>query len=276
MSLIPAVTSAAEPPGINRFLYALGQVESGGNYYARNSTSGAYGKYQIIPSSWRAWAKAILGSANAPKTPANQETVARSKIHFAFHKVGSWRVVAYWWLTGRTTRNEARWSSFARGYVNKIMKIYNRTATPPTVPPATPPEGPPDTTVAPPPELIRYQETFTQIDWSGPWGSAMHRRYAGPTDTVRWANEAGASASFPFTGKSVAWMGPKGPTRGRARVFVDGAHVATIDLRARRFQPVNTLYKASWPESGNHVLVVVVLGTKGRPTVAIDEFKVGK
>ena len=58
LSVIPfAASSATAPPGINRFLYALGQVESGGNYYARNASSGAYGKYQIMPANWPSWAK---------------------------------------------------------------------------------------------------------------------------------------------------------------------------------------------------------------------------
>ena len=38
----PARTNA-HAPDIDRFLYALSQVESGGKYTARNKTSGAYG-----------------------------------------------------------------------------------------------------------------------------------------------------------------------------------------------------------------------------------------
>ena len=34
----------AHAKGIDRFLYALSRVESGGNYRARNPSSGAYGK----------------------------------------------------------------------------------------------------------------------------------------------------------------------------------------------------------------------------------------
>ena len=60
-------------------MYAMGQVESGGNYYARNASSGAYGKYQIMPSNWPSWALRYLGNASAKPTPANQEIVAAGK-----------------------------------------------------------------------------------------------------------------------------------------------------------------------------------------------------
>ena len=61
-------------------MYAMGQVESGGNYTARNPTSGAYGKYQIMPSNWPAWARRYLGNPSARQTPANQEIVAAGKM----------------------------------------------------------------------------------------------------------------------------------------------------------------------------------------------------
>jgi hypothetical protein len=53
LTITPAAISSATPPaGLEPFLYALGQVESGGSYTARNTASGAYGKYQILPSNW--------------------------------------------------------------------------------------------------------------------------------------------------------------------------------------------------------------------------------
>ena len=72
--------SATPPPGLERFLYAFGQVESGGSYTARNSRSGAYGKYQIMPCNWAVWASIYIGSSTAPQTPANQEIVAHRKV----------------------------------------------------------------------------------------------------------------------------------------------------------------------------------------------------
>ena len=62
--LAPTATFASDPPGLARFMYALGRVESGGSYTARNPPSGAYGKYQIMPSSWRG-----LGAAATSATP---------------------------------------------------------------------------------------------------------------------------------------------------------------------------------------------------------------
>ena len=80
LTITPAAISSATPPaGLEPFLYALGQVESGGSYTARNTSSGAYGKYQILPSSWAAWARSYIGSSTAPQTPANQEIVAHRK-----------------------------------------------------------------------------------------------------------------------------------------------------------------------------------------------------
>jgi hypothetical protein len=70
----PAIAVAADPPGLARFMNAIGRVESGGNYTAYNPVSGAYGKYQILPSSWRAWAGLYLGNPYAAQTPANQSS----------------------------------------------------------------------------------------------------------------------------------------------------------------------------------------------------------
>ena len=52
--------------GLRTFMEALATVESGGRYTARNPTSGAYGRYQIMPSNWPS-----LGP-DLPRRPACQ------------------------------------------------------------------------------------------------------------------------------------------------------------------------------------------------------------
>jgi hypothetical protein len=109
-----------------RFMWAMAGQESGWDYNARNSSSGAFGKYQIMPFNWPVWADKYLGRAAADQTPYNQEKVAYGKLHDLYRWLGSWKRVAYWWLTGRTDKNEKAWSSYARGYVQNIMQLRKR------------------------------------------------------------------------------------------------------------------------------------------------------
>ena len=119
--IAPGHTRASDPPGLARFMAAIAHVESHGDYAARNP-SGAYGKYQIMPASWRGWAARYLGDANARPTPANQEIVAVSKFRALYAWLGSWRRVAYWWLTGSS--RTYGWSSTATRYVTRVMAAY--------------------------------------------------------------------------------------------------------------------------------------------------------
>jgi hypothetical protein len=277
LSVIPfAASSATAPPGINRFLYALGQVESGGNYYARNSSSGAYGKYQILPSNWPGWAKLYVGSSTAKQTPINQEKVARGKVTALWTWLDSWENVAHWWLTGSGDTNRSHWSSYSRYYVAKIMKIYagvsDVTAAADVMAepqaPTPPPLGKVVTTKVT--TTRRIGETNVGIAYAGRWEPARHVGYA--DKQVLYAEKAGATATYPFYGKSVAWVGPVGPTRGKAQVLVDGRLVATVDLRRSSFKPRVTVFETSFKRVGDHTLTIKVVGS-GRP-VAIDEFVV--
>jgi hypothetical protein len=124
----PSPVSAAEPQHREqvRFMWAMAGQESGWDYYARNPSSGAFGKYQIMPFNWPAWAARYLGDARADQTPWNQEQVAYGKIRDLYRWLGSWKRVAYWWLTGSDDAREVRWSAYARGYVRNIMRLRHR------------------------------------------------------------------------------------------------------------------------------------------------------
>jgi Transglycosylase-like domain len=253
VSIQTPVDTQAHARGIDRFLYALAQVESGGNYRARNPVSGAYGKYQIMPFNWGPWARRYVGYARALPTPRNQETVARRKVHALHHWLGSWRRVAYWWLTGKS--NTSGWSAYATRYVRNVMAIYRGTRI-----------------VESKGDIRRYSEKSRAIDYKGTWERAKHAYYRG--DRVRQAKRAGQTATFRFTGSQVAWNGPKGPTRGKAKVYLDGMYLKTVDLYAPRFDARNRIFTRSFADSGAHTLTIKVLGTRGRPVVSIDEFVV--
>ena len=263
ISIVPSVATASAPAGLERFLYALGQVESGGSYTARNETSGAYGKYQIMPASWAGWAKLYLGSSTAPQTPTNQEIVAHRKVTALYAWLDAWATTAHWWLTGSSERNPDLWSSYSRSYVQKVMTIYANTSDiAGTGTTATSWIDSGDTRVGEGSSAIAYRET---------WGSARYAAYSGRV--VRYATKTGASASISFTGTGIAWIGPVGPTRGTARLYIDGKSVGTVDLRRSTFQARKTLFSRALP-AGEHTFRIVVTSS-GKP-VAIDNLIVGK
>lgn len=247
-----APPEAQGPAGLSRFMYAVGQVESGGRYTARNPTSGAYGKYQIMPSNWPSWAQTYLGDRNAKQTPANQEKVAAGKFTTLHRSLRDWRRVAYWWLTGSSRKSG--WSAYATRYVNKVMGKYGNAPT------------------AQPPAARHIAETSPSITWTGPWKSASYGSYAG--GKVRYSNAKGAGATLTFTGRAIAWYGPAGPTRGKAWVFIDGKYARTADFHRSGFKARVAAFRMTWPDAGKHTIRIEVVGTAGHPMVAIDEFVV--
>ena len=114
-------------------------------------------------------------------------------------------------------------------------------------------------------------DASTAIRWSGSWTTAAHTGYLGRR--AHSTNGRGDIATIDFDGSSIAWAGPVGPTRGKARVLIDGVSVAIIDLRTATFRARDMVFARNLRE-GPHTLRVQALGTTGRPTVAIDHFYV--
>lgn len=85
---------------IDQFMAALSGQESGGSYTAENARTGAYGRFQIMPSNWPAWSQEAGLGPNAPQTPENQEKVARFKLQQYYDTFGNWRDVASAWYSG--------------------------------------------------------------------------------------------------------------------------------------------------------------------------------
>jgi Transglycosylase-like domain len=266
----PATTQAVDPPNIARFMEALGAVESHGRYDAVNGTSGAIGKYQILPANWSAWSGKYLGDPNAAPTPANQDTVARHKLTALYGWLGSWPSVAHWWLTGDGDTNPDHWSDRSRGYVDKVLALIGDPVLP--VRRTAPPSSTKPAVAAAPAELI-FDESNHAIDFSGGWGQAEHARYN--DGMVRYAVLPGATAWFTFSGTSIAWIGPKGPTRGEATIYLDDELVATVDVYARHFNARSEIFSRTFDRTGTHTIKIEVVGTPGRETIALDEFVVG-
>lgn len=129
---VAAAPRDAERITIEHFMTGLACIESSGRFSVVNARSGAYGKYQIMPRNWPVWAGRFLGDRRARPTPYHQEVVARGRVQRLYDVRGTWRRVAYWWLTGNSDADESRWSRKAAGYVTAVMRIARQAASPRT------------------------------------------------------------------------------------------------------------------------------------------------
>ena len=110
----------------------------------------------------------------------------------------------------------------------------------------------------------------TSVAFTGTWTRVSNTRFSG--NAARYATAAGAAATYSFTGSSVGWVSQKGPNRGAAKVYVDGALVQTVDLHSPDLKPKRVVFAHTWPAAGRHTVRVVLVGTAGRPRVDVDAF----
>lgn len=146
-------------------------------------------------------------------------------------------------------------------------------------PDTTPPDTVPPGNGAPPSTTQRFEESNASVSLSLGWVASN------PDDWLAWSGGRAVSSSVPtaratfaFTGQSVAWIGYRSVDSGIARVFVDGAFVADIDLFARRDEASVQIYSVKDLRSGAHTLTLEVTGLKNAESqgvaVGVDAFDV--
>ena len=114
------------------------------------------------------------------------------------------------------------------------------------------------------------QQTSTSVTWSGSWHTVKTTKASG--GSLRYATAAGASATFRFTGSSVAWVAARGTSRGSAWIYVDGVYAKTISLRASTTAYRSIVFAYNWTAVGTHTIKIVVAGNAGHPRVDVDAF----
>ena len=117
-------------------------------------------------------------------------------------------------------------------------------------------------------KVIRLQETSSTIDYSGSWRRIKSQGASG--SYVRYTTSSSAAARFAFDGRSFAWVSPKGPTRGYARIYIDGTYRGRINLNATSFVARRVVFRAGWSTRGHHVVVIRCAATSGHPRIDVD------
>jgi parallel beta-helix repeat protein len=118
----------------------------------------------------------------------------------------------------------------------------------------------------------RFQETSGGMTWAGSWTRTTSVGASGRY--VRFRAAAGSTATFRFRGSAVAWIAPRGITRGAAAVYVDGTYRSTVSLYRSSSLARSIVFVASFPSVGTHTLMVKVVGTSGHRRVDVDAFAV--
>jgi hypothetical protein len=106
-------------------------------------------------------------------------------------------------------------------------------------------------------QVGRYQDTSSSIVYSTGWSTSRNSAHSG--DSVKGTSTSGGSATFTYTGRGFAIVGPRSSTRGKFKVYVDGAYRATVSERSSSAQYRRVLYTASLAH-GRHTIRIVAAG----------------
>lgn len=110
----------------------------------------------------------------------------------------------------------------------------------------------------------------TGTSYSGTWKTAASSKYSG--GTAKYSSTVGASVTFSFSGRSVAFVSYRSSTRGKVKVYVDSVYKAKVTLTSSTTMPRRIVYATGWSTSGRHKIKLVI--SSGR--VDIDAFVVLK
>ena len=117
------------------------------------------------------------------------------------------------------------------------------------------------------PALI--QDSSSAISYRGTWSTVSATAYSGGT-----ARKTGtiASATYTVSGRGIALVATTASTRGKAKVYIDGVYVRTVDLYSSSAAYRALVFSQMFSSSSTHTIKVVALATAGRPRVDLDAF----
>jgi len=130
---------------------------------------------------------------------------------------------------------------------------------------------------APPPASTRFEDTDPSVVYSGPgWRPDKYAALSNGGATA--TDQAGAQATFTFTGTSVSWIGGRWIEEGIARVFLDGSFVTEVDMYSKTKEVQVPLFTALDLADTSHKLTIEVAGQKNVASklafVLVDAFDV--
>ena len=223
--------------------------------------SGAYGKYQIMPSNWPAWAGRYLGNANAQADAGQPGEGRRGQVHGAVplaRELAAGRLLV-------ADRLQAH---------DRLVVVRDALREPGHAPvqarPAAARRGREPRRRRP----KRFSEQRARaIDYSGSLETRQARRLRRRRGPLRDQGRRDGDAHVHRPADPLVRPGRPDPRQGPG--LVDGNVVRTVDLHRGGVRgPGRRSSSTAGRPAGTHTLTIEVVGTPGHPMVAIDEFVV--
>jgi hypothetical protein len=115
-------------------------------------------------------------------------------------------------------------------------------------------------------------DTNRTITYRRTWSSVSDPAAIG--GMIRRSATSGASATFIFTGRDLAWIADRGAKYGKARIYINGVLLTTVDLYASSTQSRRLVFRKHWSTSASRTVRIVGLATSTRPAIDVDAFLV--
>jgi subtilisin family serine protease len=124
---------------------------------------------------------------------------------------------------------------------------------------------------------VPYRVTHTSdrspsVRYSSSWKGAGST--AATSDTLMSTNRAGAVARYTFTGKGIALVMPRSPSRAWVEVRIDGTYVGKFNLWASSLKARQTVFSRAWLTTATRTIELRTVTSSSRKLVSLDAFVV--
>jgi len=107
----------------------------------------------------------------------------------------------------------------------------------------------------------RYEQDDPFASYTGTWSLSSDAAMSG--GNARFTAVGGNVIDVAFTGTSMEWIGPKGPSYGLAKVTLDGTTETIVDLYAASLAYKQVVWSSGAVTNGPHTVRIECLGQKG-------------
>jgi subtilisin family serine protease len=106
------------------------------------------------------------------------------------------------------------------------------------------------------------------LSYAGTWSRVSSA--SGTSGTITSTQSSGANVTYTFTGRGIAVVAPRSPTRSWFEVRIDGAYVGTVSLGGVTLKHRQVVFSKSWTTSGKHTINLRVVTSSSRKLASLD------